>query len=364
MKIKFRAEFARDWVMTRESTMGKHPINHLRDCIQKIIGENGKIKTLDSGYTDCNLMIFLGDVTYEGFEIQLWQTLEDEFQIGKGSREAVISYEKILEEEELEEVKRQQFLNALKGKVDMLLGAAPYKALLDELMNVAPQITAMGVQRVFNARAYLFSLDEGCGYSTYLDIFANVVNSLDLFEFSDENNKVIETTVEKNDKDPWLQYNGIGNFKGKCISFDISQWVHDPDDPGFKKLLRKLRAVQKDYIYVFRIPYMEEPQLGRVYQTISDALYTEKVVFPPFTYKEYFQYIKEPLAKYHFQVAEDAKDEFNKRVLDEKSKGSFYGLRSMRKLAYEMMYRKMLRNAETGVADLMIHGEDLAGWAD
>ena len=97
---------------------------------------------------------------------------------------------------------------------------------------------------------------------------------------------------------------------------------------------------------------------------ISDALYTEKVVFPPFTYKEYFQYIKEPLAKYHFQVAEDAKDEFNKRVLDEKSKGSFYGLRSMRKLAYEMMYRKMLRNAETGVADLMIHGEDLAGWAD
>ncbi|MBO4996444.1 MAG: hypothetical protein J6D02_00410 [Lachnospira sp.] len=363
MKIRFRAEFARDWVMTRESTMGKNPINHLRDCIQRIIGKDGKIKTLDSGYTDCNLMLFIDDITYEGFEIQLWQTLEDEFQIGKASREADITYEKILDAEEAEEVKRAQLLGALKSKVDMLLGAGPFKDLLEEIVMVAPQITAMGVQRVFNARAYLFSVDEGCGYSTYLSLLSNMVASLELFEFGDEN-KVIETTVEKNDKDPWLQYNAIGKFKNKLISFDISQWVHDLDDPGFKRLLRKLRSVQKDYIYVFRVPYLEEPTLGRVYQTISDCLYTEKVVFPPFTYKEYFQYVADPLAKYRFQIAEDAKDEFNKKVLDEKSKGEFYGLRSMRKLCYEMMYRKMLSNARKGDADLIIHGEDLAGWAD
>ena len=143
-----------------------------------------------------------------------------------------------------------------------------------------------------------------------------------------------------------------------------SQWVTHLDESGFKRFLRKLRSLQKDYIYVFRIPYIEEPALGRVYQALSDALYTELVTFPPFTYKEYFEFIANPLAKYQFKVADDAKDEFNKKVLDEKSKGEFYGLRSMRKIAYEMMFRKMLHNAETGSNDMVIHGEDLAGWAE
>lgn len=363
MKVRFRAEFARDWVMTRELTMGKNPINHLRECVQRIIGAEGKIKTLDSGYTDCNLMLFMDSTTFEGFEIRLWQTLEDEFQIGKGSKEAVISYEKILDAEEAEEAKKAQMLAAIKPKVDSLLSAGAYKQMLEEIRIVAPQITQLGVQRVFNAKAYLFSVDDGCGLSTYLSILANLVSSLGLFEFADEA-KVIETVVEKNDKDPWLQYNAIGKFKNKLISFDVSQWLDSLDDPGFKRLLRKLRSLQKDYIYVFRVPYMEEPALGRVYQTISDALYTEEVVFPPFTYKEYFEYVANPLAKYGFQVADDAKDEFNKKVLEEKSKGDFYGLRSMRKIAYEMMYRKMLKNARNGVTDMVIHGDDLTGWAE
>ena len=88
MKIRFRAEFARDWVMTREATMGKNPINHLRSCVQDIIGPDGKIKTLDSGYTDCNLMLFVNSIEYSEFETKLWQTLEDEFQIGKGSKDS------------------------------------------------------------------------------------------------------------------------------------------------------------------------------------------------------------------------------------------------------------------------------------
>jgi hypothetical protein len=363
MKVHFKAEFARDWVMTREATMGKNPINHLRECMQNIIGEDGKIKTLDSGYTDCNLMLFMDAAVYESFEVRLWQTLEDEFQIGKGSKEAVIHFEKILEAEEAEEAKKAEMLAAIKPQVDNLLGAKEYKNLLAEIRQVAPQITSLGVQRIFNSRAYLFAVDEGCGLSTYLNILANLISSLELFEFT-EGARVIETVVERNDKDPWLQYNAIGKFKNKMISFDISQWVEHLEEPGFKRFLRKLRSLQKDYIYVFRVPCLEEQTLARVFQALSDALYTQQVVFSPFTYKEYFTYISKPLAKYRFQVADDAKDEFNKKVLEEKSKGDFYGLRTMRKIAYEMMYRKMLNNAKNGLTEMVIHGEDLTGWAE
>lgn len=363
MKIRFKAEFARDWVMTREATVGKNPISHLRECIQKIIGPRGKIKLLDSGYTDCNLVFCTEELTFEKFEIELWRTLEDEFQIGKGSKEAVIQYNKVLEEEEAEEMKKAQTVSAIRHRMEGLLGAISYKQLLLDVNMISSQVTKLGIQRVFNAKAYLFSVDDGCGLTTYLDIFANLVDSLHLFTFSGENH-VIETVVEKNDKDPWLQYNAIGKFKHKMICFDISQWVHSLEDQGFKRFLRKLRSLQKDYIYVFRIPYLEEPVLGQVYQAISDAMYTEKVVFPPFTYKEYFEYIAKPLAKYGFSISLEAKEEFNKKVLEEKSKGSFYGLRTMHKIAYEMMHRKMLVNAQNNTFDTVIRPSDLAGWAE
>lgn len=367
MKIRFKAEFARDWVMTREATMGKNPVNHLRDCIQKIIGPEGHIKILDSGYTNCNLVITTDSLTYEGFEVKLWQALEDEFQIGKGSREADIRYDRVMDEEEKEEAERARMLSAIKLQEDSLQGATEFKALLEEMRLIAPQIAQLGVQRVFNAQAYLFSLDEGCGYTTYLNIMANLIGSLGLFDFADEGVRIIENVVEKNDKDPWLQFGGMvkDKFKGRLISFDISQWVDSLDDPMFRRFLRKLRSIQKDYIYVFRVPYFKDDlMLDRVYQDVSDAMFTRKIVFEPFTYKDYFLYAARPLASYNFQVADDARDEFNKKVMAERSKGSFYGLRSIRKIVYEMMYRKVLHNARTGSSSQIIHAEDLAGWAD
>ena len=114
----------------------------------------------------------------------------------------------------MEKVLKTQMLSAIKPKVDSLLSAAPYKEMLAQVRLIAPQITQLGVQRVFNSRAYLFAVDEGCGFSTYLSIFANLVSSLGLFEFTEEA-KVIETTVEYNDKDPWLQYNAIGSLRIK-----------------------------------------------------------------------------------------------------------------------------------------------------
>ena len=363
MKIRFKVEFVRDWVVTKEATMGVNPVNHLRGCIQKIIGPEGRMKTLDLGYTGCDLVLLLDEVSFERFEVRLWQTLEDELQIGKGSREAIIRYERIMDEEEAQEHKRAQMVTTLQKKLDTLLSAQPYKQMLLETQLIASQVSKLGIQRVYNAKAYLFSVDEGCGLTTYLDIFANLVSSLGLFEFSG-NPRVMETVVEKNDKDPWLQYSSIGKFKQKLISIDISQWMPYLDQPEFKRFLRRLRTVQKDYIYVFRVPYLEGPALAKVHQAINDAIYTECIPFPQFTYWEYFEYISIPLAKYGFSVAPEAKDEFNKKVMDEKSSGSFYGLRTMRKIAYEMMHRKLLSNAKNNVLDMVIRPEDLTGWVE
>ena len=363
MKIRFKVEFVRDWVVTKEGTMGVNPVNHLRGCIQRIIGANGKMKTLDLGYTGCDLVLLTEDVSFEQFETRLWQTLEDELQIGKGCREAIIRYERIMDEEEAEERKRAQMGATLQKKLDSLLSAQPYKQMLLDTQLIASQVAKLGIQRVFNAKAYLFSVDEGCGLTTYLDIFANLIASLGLFEFSG-NQRVIETVVEKTDKDPWLQYSSIGKFKQKMICIDISQWMQSLDSPDFKRFLRRLRMLQKDYIYVFRVPYLEGAALDKVYQTVNDAIYTECVPFPQFTYREYFEYVSIPLAKYGFTVAPEAKDEFNKKVMDEKSYGSFYGLRTMRKIAYEMMHRKLLNNAKNNVLDMVIRPEDLTGWAE
>lgn len=356
IKIKFSVEFARDYVLSKERSMRGGPIEHLRECIVNMVGPDNKVSMKGTTYTDCNMLIQLNDMSYAKFEEKLWQTLEDEFQIGKGTKNCKINLEQI-DTEELAEERRVQSAYAVIQQLDGMFGAKALKELARELVAVSPQVKATEAFSVFNAKTFLFAIDDGCGLTTALKYLGKLIQGLELFEFT-EGYQEIEVVVENNEKDPWAQITAVDKFKHKMISFDISSFVNHTEDPRFRKMLRRLAEIQKDYIFVFRIPGIEGIALEKMYQAIYDVMCVRLIPFPQYTYKEYFMFFERVVEKYQMQVDPNAREAFNAMMLDEKSKGSFYGFKSTCKMAKEVIYNKLVHNANNEPGDNIIRASE------
>ena len=67
---------------------------------------------------------------------------------------------------------------------DELVGAEEFKALARKCVKLAPKLIENAVVDTFTTRAYVISINEGYGLTTYLNAFAELLDSLQLFEFS------------------------------------------------------------------------------------------------------------------------------------------------------------------------------------
>lgn len=61
---------------------------------------------------------------------------------------------------------------------DELVGAEEFKALAQKYVKLAPKLIENEVTDTFTARAYVVSINEGYGLTTYLNAFAELLDSL------------------------------------------------------------------------------------------------------------------------------------------------------------------------------------------
>ena len=71
-------------------------------------------------------------------------------------------------------------------QIQNLLGASEIKVLAMECSSMARLLVNDHVTMAFTRRTYLISIDDGYGLTTYLNLFANLLEELNLFEFSSE----------------------------------------------------------------------------------------------------------------------------------------------------------------------------------
>ena len=76
-------------------------------------------------------------------------------------------------------------------RIHALVGAEQFKVLSREIVTIAPAIIAHRTYSAFSFRSYLFSINEGCGFSTCLSLFSELIEKHGLFHF-DETRRVVE----------------------------------------------------------------------------------------------------------------------------------------------------------------------------
>ena len=380
-----KLEFNGSWVLEHRGD-SKLPVDLFIDVFSAIIG--GNISVSKSTLTECELLLNDSILTFEEIGTIVADILKNEFSIDKESdiaKYAINDFENndspkktedadddnILDklfnhnksEQEVKAV--EDFKNdSLKERINALVGVDEFKAFLNELLLIAPYVKKHNTAQAFAFQNYIFSINKGCGLTTYLNLFADVISDSGLFKFSGENPVIEEKLLPPGNEsfDSVLSIlNGYGKNTGKLICIDISEWMTNLSDKRMRDFLSILEDKSSSNIFVFRVPFVESDILDEISSYLADVLFVCNVSFPPMSADELADCGRNALKQYGFTAEEDTWELFKRRIVEEKSDGRFYGINTVKKVVHEMIYRKQLFDARNNVDSNIIRSEELAG---
>lgn len=252
--------------------------------------------------------------------------------------------------------------------VNTLVGAFEFKAIIHELKMIAPGVNKNGTHKAFSFQNYLFSINEGYGLSTYLEILAKTLFENKLVQSSTEI-EVIELKIplaSPHIPDPFAQVrelisSGLAKDFQKIICIDISEWMLKLDDVEFRGFLKDIEKNVEGNVFVFRVPFLEDDTLYDVESILNDILFVRSIKFPPMDMSELVECGRRQLAAYNYTADEAAWKIFESRLIEEKSDGRFYGINTVKKVVNEMIYRKQISDAQNGTCSTNITAADADG---
>ena len=246
-------------------------------------------------------------------------------------------------------------------RIHALIGCEEFKALADECARMAPALVRRNTKEVFTRRSYLFAVNRGHGLTTCLNLFAELLEQLGLFTFAPKRVSEVKplTPLDKDPFDPVSTVLNGFNSKG-VLAIDISDWMTRTQDKEFREFLSILAGAQDRFIFVFRVPFVEQEVLDALSRSLNDQLSVRTVTFLPFDSAELRAFAATSLNGYDYTVEEGAWEIFDARVAEEKSDGRFYGVNTVNKILREMVYQKQLNDVARGADDSVIRKEDVA----
>ncbi|MBO4668152.1 MAG: AAA family ATPase, partial [Bacilli bacterium] len=267
-------------------------------------------------------------------------------------------------DEEDEEETKEERIQKLREEIDSLIGGEAFKNLANEVIDLSYSLIANSTQESFLYQSFLFSINDGCGYEDYLDLLARIVNDTEIKEVNRRN------PVSKWKVPPISQASGqaFDAFRGELesffnrnrsdkltiVSFDICEWLNKLNDKSFKDFMLSIDAHSQDYIFVFRVPYIEKEVLQKVFFVLNDLAFIRVLSFPPLSNDEIKEHAKRGIEKFKFDMDEDAWMPFFQRVKEEKSDGRFYGATTVNKIINELLYKKQVNNIKEKTDDKKI----------
>lgn len=242
------------------------------------------------------------------------------------------------------------------------VGWDEFKALSAEILTVAPQIKRNGTYKSFVFQNYLFSVNDGYGLSTALDDFAALISELKLFNFAPKHFVLeVRLTSKSSGGDSMTLTDALDAIYNpdnyhKLICFDMSEFIEKSKHTDFKQFLMRLVDIQELYIFVFRVPFLEPDILTSIQKLLEDVLYTRAISVQPFNNEQLKECGVRALKEFGYIAEDSVWEVFFSRVSEEKSDGRFYGIQTVRKVIYEMLWlkAKAVANRNGGSDEKMI----------
>jgi AAA+ superfamily predicted ATPase len=309
-----------------------------KETVSNLIQSNLKILDIDS-----NLKLVCSEVTED--ILKLTETVDN-----PKPEETPVSF-------------AQQIHESVIDRINSLIGAEEFKRLANQLVDLAPIIDQNKTHEIFIFQNYLFSINDGYGLSTYLNLFAELIEELRLFSFSNKKKvEEIEITLSKDNTVQYYEILSKLSMFGKgtqLVCFDLSNMISNLNDKAFKNFLLDLEDFGNNYIFVFRVPFIEKNVLFDIKKILADVLFIKEVTFIPMDNDELIKCANFALRKYDYEIENDAWQVFNTRISEEKSDGRFYGINTVNKIVKEMIYLKHVSDINMKKVNRYIQKEDI-----
>ncbi len=236
--------------------------------------------------------------------------------------------------------------------------APEFLDFLNEVRGVAPLLKQTESEFTLTNQAILISTeDDEYAILTYLHMINDLYNETGLVEFSNPPGIVpISSEVLMNGAFPAISQFTLDKIGGMVLCLDISEWVGGMDEPEFTEFLMKCCRRQGDFVFVFRVPYIEKTVLRSVAEHIQDLFSLRVISFEPWSLDYMADLAVSYIQEAGFEPDEKAMEVFRLRITEERSDGHFYGYATIRKVADEMIYLKQKSLIESGRVTLTIDG--------
>ncbi|MBR5180008.1 MAG: AAA family ATPase [Lachnospiraceae bacterium] len=230
-------------------------------------------------------------------------------------------------------------------KISEKVGWSEFKDLCREILTVSPQIKRNAIFKSFLFQNYLISVNDGCGLSTALDDFAQLISDLELFKFNEKQPVVEIRLSSKSEPDSMTVPEALEALyddedSNKLVCLDISEYLEKSKHNELKTFLAKLVALEESYIFFFRIPFLEPDAFNSIRKVLADVLYIRAISVQPFNNEELKECAVRAISEAGFSAEDVVWDVFFSRICEEKSDGRFYGIQSVMKVVYEMLWLK------------------------
>lgn len=238
----------------------------------------------------------------------------------------------------------------VRDKINALVGAVEFKRLARELIEISDEIARTNTYEVFTNQCYLFSIGDGCGLTTYLELLAKLISELKLCNISTLSVREERLAAYKESIEPFegaMRALDNGNAKTlKVLCVDISEWMNRTDNQYFKQFLRAVEKHANEFIVVFRVPFVDKDILAKITFSLSDLLSVKPVTFPPLSQDEIRICAENEFKRLNYSITKSAWKFFFERIAEEKSDGKFYGVNTVKKVVRELVYQKHLSNVK------------------
>lgn len=251
-------------------------------------------------------------------------------------------------------------------KIMALIGCEEFKSLVEELVTVAPQIKKNNTYGLIKNQSFIFSINDGCGLTTYLNLLKELICELGIrgSELSAKKVGICEIKLPPQKPGP-DEYSAFSLFfrefdysRLQIMSVDISEWINKTNVATFKRFLTEIEPLIQDAVVIFKLPFVDKEVLDQVQRSLNDVLNVRTVSFAPFTKDEYQRYAKSAIEESGFRLSRNAWEFFHQRLNEEKADGKFYGLKTVNKVIRELLYNKLLENARKNKDDKLITKKD------
>ncbi len=257
-------------------------------------------------------------------------------------------------------------------------GVTEYQELATELRAIVPELALHNATSIIRNQNYLFAIDSGCGFTALISSLGDLLHELNIYDKSEYKTRKFYTEfkIGAEDADEFSAtstvisklYDSKEKNPYTIIGIDISYFLQDGKTEELRRFIRRLEDYQDNFVFAFRIPFLEKDALKNVVDSISDMTLLRTIQVPPLHECVMIETFWNVLMNNGYTPYTSLVDVFIERVHQERKDGRYYGFKTATKIAHEVILRKSLDTAEKRDNDedfssSEITKEDLAEYA-